>query len=42
MASLASPSPVVKDTGPKTWTETTVWADKLEPHYIRQIVTSAD
>lgn len=32
---------VVKDTGPKSWVEETVWSDKLEPRYIQQILESA-
>jgi hypothetical protein len=33
---------VVEDTGPKTWLEKTVWADKLEPRDIQQMIASAD
>lgn len=29
---------LIQDTGPKTWLEKTVWADKLEPRHIRQIL----
>lgn len=32
---------VVKDTGPRTWLEKTVWADKLESDHIRKIIESA-
>lgn len=32
---------VIRDTGPKTWVETTVWADKLAPQHIRHIIEAA-